>query len=902
MNRGVDAVIKRIIKLDGAIEDFVPHKLNQWGEWAIDTLGDRIDWSTVVINAVGSLPEEVTSQRLQEQLIEMCLQEGGWPYKLMAGRLFAVWLSKKIFPEGQPTVLELHKKLRDLGYMEDMGYSDEEYSAIEEIIDHELDLHCAHHGLKQIREKYAIRNKITGEEYETQQYVYMRMAMKLAELEKPGEERLSRVNDIYGDLSGKNLNAPTPNYVNLGTKLRGYASCCIYKANDNGPSLAIGDFIANTMTLQSAGIGSYLETRSLGDPIRGGLIKHLGKNAYLTSNIGSIKANMQNGRAGAGTTYYNCYDPDAPDIVKLKNPLTPQDKRIPGIDYAFNSNRFFAEKSARKEKVFSFNCYTAPDLQEALFSGDKELFRSIYEKYEEDDSFPKNYVDARKLTLDVMSEGQETGRHFLFFSDEANHHTPFKEPIHSSNLCVAPETKLLTDKGNIPIKDLVGKTVPVWNGEEYSPSYVAQTNWDVKLIKVKTSDGKEVDCTPYHKFYVLDKDDNTVEVRAIDLKRGQRLIPFKLPGSDEAINLTVKSVKDEGRRDNTYCLNEPRRHLAVFNGILTGQCTEVMEPTAGYDNMMDLYLEEDHGRGEVALCSLAAINVGQNLSDEKYYKVMYNALYMINRCIHLSDYPLPHVGFTAKARMNAGVGMIGVAEWMARNNYSYASPEGKKALHELAERHMYFAIKASLELSKIFGNAPWMHKTKWPDGWMPIDTYNKGIDDVVAPVYKYDWEDLRKRVVENGGIANSCLVAHMPTESSSKAIPTTNSLFPIRDYNLLKSDNNVNIDWSAPDEDILRDRYEIAYDIPATDLIDVYGIVQKFTDQGISADIYRKIIGDNKVNSSELLNEYYHMVKRGLKSRYYNVTLTSSKKESGEEVKESNEQVSVCQLNGDGCM
>lgn len=41
----------------------------------------------------------------------------------------------------------------------------------------------------------------------------------------------------------------------------------------------------------------------------------------------------------------------------------------------------------------------------------------------------------------------------------------------------------------------------------------------------------------------------------------------------------VKEVVNEGRISDTYCFSEPLRHMGVFNGILTGQCTEITLPT-----------------------------------------------------------------------------------------------------------------------------------------------------------------------------------------------------------------------------------------------------------------------------------------------------------------------------------
>lgn len=738
-------MIKTIIKRDGRLEDFQPSKVNAWGEWASRTLGNKVDWSSVVLSTVGTLPEKCSAKFLQERLIKTCLDNDTWSYNRMAGRLYAAYLYKEIFNDNIPTVKSLHDKLVGLGLMVPLNYTDEQYEQANKIIDHKLDLKSTHFELHQVRTKYSLQNRVTKEEYETQQFVYMRMAMALAENE-PEDVKMEHVERWYYFLSHKILNAPTPNYVNLGTPLKGYASCCLYTTADSARSLAIGDHIAYTMTYMSAGIGAHINTRSIGDPVRGGVIEHQGKLNYYRSLVGAIKANLQNGRGGAATTYYHAYDPEVGDISRLKNPMSTEDKKIRGMDYNIGTNKFFAKKAAKNEDVFLFNSFTAPDLYDAFYSADDKLFEELYAKYEADPKFKKKYMSAREIILTSLNEAYETGRSYLHWPDEMNRHTPFKEKIYSSNLCA-----------------------------------------------------------------------------------------------------------------------------------------EISLPTAPYENMTDLYSTEDHGRGEIALCSLAAINVAMVPNDEVYREAMYYALKMIDKCIHMSDYELPHLGVTAKARLNAGVGIIGLAHLMAIENKKYASEEGKRLIHEVAERHMYFVIEASLRLGKELGNAPWMHKTKWPEGWMPIDTYNKNVDSVTDSTLLYDWEDLRRRVIENGGIRNSSLVAHMPSESSSKATGTTNGLYPIRALTLIKTDNSSLTYWAAPEGDKIGNRYCIAWDVPTKDMIDVYAIVQKFTDQAISADLFRRIQGDDTVTSSEMLKDYFYMTKMGLKTRYYQNSMTSDFKKVEEE-------------------
>lgn len=128
-----------------------------------------------------------------------------------------------------------------------------------------------------------------------------------------------------------------------------------------------------------------------------------------------------------------------------------------------------------------------------------------------------------------------TGKGYFFFVDKVNRANPTSYKVHgldvkASNLCVAPETLVLTAQGNKEIKDLEGFKVPIWNGEEFSEVDVVKTGSNQKLLKVVTDSGYELECTPYHKFYVqLDYKGTTVCKRAGELKTGDMLIKHKLP-------------------------------------------------------------------------------------------------------------------------------------------------------------------------------------------------------------------------------------------------------------------------------------------------------------------------------------------------------------------------------------
>ena len=434
-----------------------------------------------------------------------------------------------------------------------------------------------------------------------------------------------------------------------------------------------------------------------------------------------------NSRGGANTTYFSVIDPEIKDLIVLKNPTTVLQKRIRNIDYAVNMNRFFVERVAKNEDWYTISYYHAKELHDAFYSSDYELFKKMYEKYENHEHAVK--CKARDLAIDILTESVETGRIYIHYVDEANRHTPFKDTIYSSNLCL-----------------------------------------------------------------------------------------------------------------------------------------EIELPTNGFKDMPDLY--SDNPEGEIGLCSLSSIVLGR-VSDEEYEDVAYYVSLLVDNTIDLMDYPFPALKRTAMARRSIGIGMTNMAHALASKGLSYASQEGKKYIHQMAERHSYHLYRASLRLGKEKGNAEWMHKTKYPEGWTPMKTYNRNVDELVDVDLQFDWDQLSEDIKANGGIRNSTLIAIPPNESSSQLTNTTNSVYPIRSLKVIKTSGTGRNILLAPDIDELKNVYDIAWELDSKDLIDMYAIVQKFTDQGISPDLYVSFQNSKLLSSRNLLADLIRMMKYGCKSRYY---------------------------------
>ena len=308
-------------------------------------------------------------------------------------------------------------------------------------------------------------------------------------------------------------------------------------------------------------------------------------------------------------------------------------------------------------------------------------------------------------------------------------------------------------------------------------------------------------------------------------------------------------------------------------------CLEICLPTKGYEDSGKLYQASDYS-GECAMCNLGAYVLNTEDTEEDIEKIYYYGVKLTDKTISEMKYPLESIAYTANMRRSIGIGLTNLAYIIAKNNLSYSSKKGKEFIHSIAERHSYYLHKASLRLGKELGNAPWINKTKYPDGWFPFDDSSKLLDKLDLDLsLKYDWETLRKEIIENKGIRNSVLDSHMPVESSSQITNSTNGLYPVRELVIVKrSGSNTNI-FFAPEYDnpMVRYFYESAYDVPPKDLLECYALVQKHTGQGISADTYIDLSSsDAKMSMKEQIELMIYATQLGLKSLYYMNTRTDA--------------------------
>lgn len=724
-------MITKVIKSDGSEVVFDPERLNKAAIFGDDGNGN---WSHIALDAYKRLYDGCTTKEVNQAIIDACISRKDEAHARMAGRVLVGQIYKEAFGGFTkiPSLPNFYHRMVDSGYWEDMKYTGLELTALEAVIDHSKDLSYGYAVLKQFRDKYGIKDAVNDILFESPQMMFMGMAMAVMK-NMPKARRVKDVTKLYTYLSDLKINAPTPYLNGLRTGKTGYASCCVIKADDTAKSIGVAREVAYTMTVNQAGIGYYLASRSIGDGVRGNTIKHMGKLPYYRGIDAGVKENRQQSRGGSATVSFLALDPQIDELIRLRNPMTVTSKRINTMDYSVGINKSFVNRVAKNLDWMLVSYKDAPQLHDGMFTMTMEEFDSEVDKIAKDASIPKTWIKARDLAIEIITQRTETGRLYVYWTDEMNRHTPFKEIIYSSNLCC-----------------------------------------------------------------------------------------------------------------------------------------EISLPTKGYSDMRNLF-KYDAEDGEVALCFLASLVAGR-VKQEEYEDVAYYTVLMIDNVMDIMTYPYENMESTVKKRRSIGVGITNVAHYIATHRVPYGSPESKQLVHDLAELHSYSLHKASLRLAKERGVCEWIGKTKYPSGWLPIDTYNKAIDSVVKdPTLKQDWESLRKEIVDFGGIRNSVLEAYMPNESSSLATNTTNGIYPVRDHVIFKKSPQGQVLFIVPDYEKLKDYYTSAWDTPTNDLIDIYALFQKFTGQTISADLYLDYTKqkDGKISMKEQLGYLIKATKVGMKTWYY---------------------------------
>ena len=337
-----------------------------------------------------------------------------------------------------------------------------------------------------------------------------------------------------------------------------------------------------------------------------------------------------------------------------------------------------------------------------------------------------------------------------------------------------------------------------------------------------------------------------------------------------AMELFSALIKERAETGRIYIMNvdHANTHSSFKDTVyMSNLCQEITLPTKPLNHI-------DDPDGEIALCILSAINVGVIKSLDDLEELCDLAVRALEEIIDYQRYPILAAEKSTKARRSLGVGYIGLAHYLAKNKVQYSDPQAWKMVHDLTEAFQYYLLKASNGLAKERGACEYFNRTKYSDGIMPIDTYKKDVDTIVANELNYDWDSLRSDIKEHG-LRHSTLSAQMPSESSSVVSNATNGIEPPRGYLSVKKSKKGPLKQIVPQYQTLKNHYSLLWDMPSNEgYINVVAVMQKFFDQAISGNwSYNPThFPDNEVPMSVMMQDLLNTYKYGWKTSYYQNT------------------------------
>ena len=445
-----------VIKSSGVSQSFDPQKIIKVLSWAAE--GTSVDPYELYENIKSYLRDGMTTDDIQTIVIKaaansISVEEPDYQY--VAARCLMFALRKHVYGQYEPRSFIDH-----ISYCVNEGkydpellskYSAEEITFLESKIKHERDMEFTYSGAMQLKEKYLVKDKTTGQIYETPQFAFMTIGMALHQDEPV--DRLKHVIRFYEAVSTRQISLPTPIMAGCRTPTRQFSSCVVIEAGDslksiNKASASIVEYIS-----KRAGIGINVGMiRAEGSKIGMGEVRHTGVIPFWKHFQTAVKSCSQGGiRGGAATAYYPIWHLEVENLLVLKNNKGVEENRIRHMDYGVQLNDLMMERFGKNDYITLFSPHEMGGELYYSYFKDQDRFRELYEAAEKDPNIRKKRIKARELFELLMTERSGTARIYVQFIDNTNNYTPFireKAPIRQSNLCC--EIAIPTNDVNSP--------------------------------------------------------------------------------------------------------------------------------------------------------------------------------------------------------------------------------------------------------------------------------------------------------------------------------------------------------------------------------------------------------------------------------------------------------------------
>lgn len=866
----------RVKKRNSTLEELDLNKIHAVLEWACNGNNDEklspikgVSVSQIEMASNLHLHDKIKTSAIHEILIKAAanlISEQTPNYDQVAARLVWFAVRKEAFGSHNPPHLRdvIDANIRAGFYTPELRewYSDDDLDVLNGMIDHRRDDLFRYAGAEQMRTKYLVQNRKTKKLYESFQFTYMMVAATLF-ARYPRDVRMGYVKKFYDAISQHYISLPTPIMSGVRTREKQFSSCVVMKAGDSRESInktasSILDYVS-----RKAGIGFDAgRLRAIGQPIRTGDAISTGMVPFLKYFNAALKSVSQGGiRSASATAFWWGLHLEFDSLIELKNNKGTEETRIRTLDYGVAINGLMYQRLVDGGNITLFSPEEVPDLYEAFYSPNQELFRLLYEKYEADPKKTKKTIPAIDYFTKLLSERFETGRIYIFHADIVNTHTPFKAPIYSSNLCleIALPTANLSEEDEMISLCILGainwgkfsskmteadeailaqscelivralnalidyQEYPIESARKstmmYRPLGVGLIGFAHWLARSKLKWGHDNTIAEVERM--MEKQAFYLTRASIDLAEETGAISGANKYHDGIFPIDTSTVAPLNLQMDWATLRERAKQHGVKNAVLMALMPSECQSK---DNAMLL--------ADGTVKTLGEILIESGVDVEKAEREC-----MIGSRFHMRRVDLPNGNYTHEAYYN-----------------------GPQTVYEVRTATGGYKFTAN---HLLMVNGSWVRVDALQEG--ALLSSNDGVTEVLSireVGIEHTWDISTKDetyLLSNGVLSHN---------TSSVLSNETNGIEPPRSLITVKANKSMVTSQVVPEFGKLAHYYEVLWDVETKDYLRTIASLQKFVDQSISTNTtYDPRKGE--ITMSKLLGDLIYSYKQGFKTLYY---------------------------------
>lgn len=432
---------KYVVKRNGKLEEISFSKITT----RLELLCNGLNMDYVNLDDITRIVKDGITEKMTTEDIDHLSSAAAYSnvtvhpdYGLLAGRIEMSNLHKKV-PNYFSSVMYILSKL-DKCQLNDkyIQFVKAHWEDLDKAILSENDMTYDYFAFKTLARSYLLRHPHTGEILESPQYLLMRVAITVNNVENSeSPPSLSDVIGTYRMLSNKLFTFATPTLYNAGTKYQQLASCFLMDIKEDSLDGIYKSLTDCAMISKHAGgIGmSIHKIRATDSPIQGTGGKSNGIIPMIRVFNDTARYVDQGGgkRKGSFAVYIEPWHMDIEEFLELKKNHGKEEARARDLFYGLWIPDLFMKRV--KEPEGKWTLFDPADVP-GLYDSWGDDFEELYTKYENEVVNRKTF-DAAYLWKQITNSITETGQPYILFKDSCNRKSNHKHlgTIKSSNLC-----------------------------------------------------------------------------------------------------------------------------------------------------------------------------------------------------------------------------------------------------------------------------------------------------------------------------------------------------------------------------------------------------------------------------------------------------------------------------------